>query len=326
MHIDKAIRQFLEYCEIERGHSHYTVRNYEQYLNTFLDWAESQEIEDISQINSENIRAYRLVLARKINNRGDELSHKTQNYYLIALRALLKYLGQNGHEVIGANRIELADTPQRQISFLEPQEVKKLLDAPDKTELIGLRDKAILELLFSTGMRVGELSNLKIKDINIEKGEFVIRGKGGKIRIVYISETAKKALERYMLLRDDHHQALFVAFGRAKNPLIRSKITVNPLTPRSIERMIQKYALECGITKPVTPHTLRHSFATDLLANGADLRSVQELLGHSSVITTQIYTHVTNPKLKEIHKSFHNRNKEETDTDKTPNPPLTDVE
>lgn len=305
MLVQDSIRQFLEYCEIDRGHSRYTVRNYEHYLNYFLDWANENQIEHIEQLSAENVRNYRLVLARKIDEKNHELSRKTQNYYLIALRTMLKYLAKQGIEVIGANRIELADTPERQITFLEIDEVERLLNAPDTTELIGIRDKAILELLFSTGMRVSELTSLKVKDINLEKGEFSVRGKGDKIRTVYISAEAKIYLEKYLKLRKDNESALFVAFGRAKNPLLHQIEEIKPLTARSVERMIQKYAHFAGITKPVTPHTMRHSFATDLLSNGADLRSVQEMLGHSSVITTQIYTHVTNPKLKQIHQQFH---------------------
>ncbi len=314
MLINDGIRQFLEYCEIERGHSQHTVRNYQYYLDFFSAWVHKNELENIEEITYDQLRQYRLFLARRINPKGEELSHKTQNYYLIALRSLFKYLSNRGIQVIGPNRIELADSPQRHINFLQIDEMKKLLDAPDKSELLGIRDKAILELLFSTGMRVGELSSLKIKDLNLQKGEFAISGKGGKIRIVFISKEAKKSLEQYLQMRHDHHEALFIAFGRAKNPLLKNKLEIKPLTPRSIERMVKKYSRQAGITKPISPHSIRHSFATDLLENGADLRSVQEMLGHSSISTTQIYTHVTNPRLKQIHQKFHNIKDKDTQT------------
>lgn len=311
MQIQEAIRRFIEYCEIERGHSQYTVRNYDAYLQYFRFFCAENNIENIEDLSYELIRQFRLKLARSETKNGDFLSHKTQNYYLIALRSMLKYFALNGYPVIDSNRIELADVPGRQINFLEISEITALLEAPDVRTISGLRDKAILETLFSTGLRIGELTKLNKNKINLEKNEFSVKGKGGKVRIVFLTKQASDLIKQYLEKRNDDHEALFIAH-RKKSPLNIESVQSQPLTARSVQRIIKKYAILAGITKPITPHSLRHSFATDLLANGADLRAVQELLGHSSVLTTQIYTHVTNPRLKEIHKRFHNKKIDES--------------
>ncbi len=266
-------KQFLEYLEIEKGRSLKTVENYDRYLKRFLEFSKAKSPADITE---DLVRQYRLYL-----NRAD-LDKSTQNYYVIALRMFLKYLSKRDVESLDAEKIELAKLSQRELDLLDSVDLERLLAAP-----ILPRDKAILEMFFSTGLRISELVNLKIDDIN-KRGEFSVRGKGGKIRVVFISDSAKKAVSDYLEKRGEiDNDQLF------------------PMTPRSIQRMIKKYAIQAGILKKVTPHVLRHAFATDLLQNGADLRSVQALLGHANISTTQIYTHFTDKQLKEVHKAFH---------------------
>jgi site-specific recombinase XerD len=237
----------------------------------------------------------------------EQLSKSTQNYHLIALRSFLKYLARQAVESLPSEQIELAKTPMRQVEFLEVDELDRLLKAPDRTAagMIALRDKAILELLFSTGLRVSELSNLKIENVNLKRDEFTIRGKGGKTRLVFLSSTAKDAIKSYFEKRRDTSPFIFVSHDRAKH----GREETGPLTPRSIQRMVERYATAVGITKHITPHTLRHTFATDLLLSGADIRSVQSMLGHSSITTTQIYTHITNNQMKDVYEKFHGKNR-----------------
>ncbi len=280
-------QRFLEYLEVEKGKSLKTIENYDRYLKRFFEFA---KIKDVKDVSDDLVRRYRMWMNRLKTPSGQELNRKTQNYYLIALRMFLKYLARQGIESLAPERIELAKTPQRDLDLITEEELTRLLEAPKGNSLKDLRDKAILELLFSTGLRVSELCSLSRDHINEAKsGEISIRGKGGKIRVVFISDTAQKALKEYLSKRVDVDEALF------------------PLTPRSIERIVKYYAIKAGISKKVTPHILRHCFATDLLSNGADLRSVQSLLGHSSITTTQIYTHVTDKQLREIHKAFHGK-------------------
>lgn len=280
----KLIREFLEYCEIERGHSQLTIRNYDHYLSRFLEFAEKAGVATPEKIDLELVRQWRLEL-----NRLERMSRATQNYHLIALRSFLKYLAKRDIQTLAAEKIELADTPERQVTFLDENELERLLAAPDLRKPTGARDKAILEVLFSTGLRVSELANLKRTEINLDSGEFAVRGKGGKVRVVFLSDAAKQWLERYLKSRQDDTPTVF------------------PITVRQIQRVVDGHARKAGIVKKVHPHTLRHSMATDLLQGGADLRSVQSLLGHASVTTTQIYTHVTNVQLKEVHKAFHGK-------------------
>lgn len=311
--ISDLVMDFLEYCEIEKGHSQLTIRNYDHYLQRFIEF--TGDIKP-NQIDREKIRNYRLHLNRLKDEKGNSISQTTQNYHLIALRSFLKYLAKEDIAAYAAEKIDLPKTKDRELTFLEPQEVHELLAKPDLHTLPGLRDRAILETLYSTGLRVSELVKLKKDNVNLEKGEFSVKGKGDKIRIVYLSDSAKEWLKKYLNERRDDMPSLFTKHVTRKEiespddydkeELLKSSY----LTPRTIQRIIQKYTRAAGITKHVTPHTLRHSFATDLLANGADLRSVQELLGHSSVTTTQIYTHITNKHLKEIHSSFHDKKKE----------------
>lgn len=293
-------RQFLEYLEIEKGRSFKTIENYDRYLSRFLDWSAIKKTTDITD---DMIRRYRLWLNRlpaqpslSPNNAvaGETLKKKTQNYYLIALRAFLKYLMHIGVPSLEPERIELTKVVERTLDLISHEELERLMKAPEATfatskedEVRHLRDKAILELLFSTGLRVSELCSLN-KDIHLRLDEVSVRGKGDKIRVVFLSGEAKDAIRVYLEKRVDMDEALFVQMG--KNTASKESLR---LTPRSVERMVKHYATVAGITKKVTPHVVRHSFATDLLQNGADLRSVQALLGHANIGTTQIYTHVT---------------------------------
>lgn len=300
--MEKLIRQFLEYLEVERGRSINTIQNYDFYLRRFLEFA---KINSPSQTTLDLVRRYRLALNRQVNHLGKPLKKSTQNYHLIALRSFLKYLAKQDIKSLAPEKIELAKMPERQVEFLEGDDLDRLLEAPFKTtetKIIQLRDKAILELLFSTGLRVSELANLKKEQVNLKKDEFTIRGKGDKLRVVFLSNQTKYWLKQYLDARRDLSPSLFVRHDKAKG-----KEEPGNLTPRSIQRLIKKYAKVAGITKKVTPHTLRHSFATDLLINGADIRSVQAMLGHASITTTQIYTHITNQQLKEVYKAFHQR-------------------
>lgn len=293
MDIKDLFKEYLEYLEIEKGRSLLTARNYGHYLSDFFAFAKVSKPEEITD---DLIRKYRLYLNRKQAKDGGGLKRQTQNYYLIAIRGFLKYLAKRGIKCLPSERIELAKTAGRQIDLISDEELERLLEAPSGGGLKSLRDKAILEILFSTGLRVSELVRLNREDIDFQRGEFSVRGKGDKIRLVFLSESAKKALKNYLDKRGDIEEALFIA---ARKP--------TRLTPRSIERIIKFYSVKAGIAKKLTPHGLRHLFATDLLRGGADLRSVQALLGHSSISTTQIYTHLTNPQLKEVHRSFHAR-------------------
>ncbi|MDD4607395.1 MAG: tyrosine-type recombinase/integrase [Patescibacteria group bacterium] len=310
--LKNLLQEFLEYQEIEKGNSLKTVRNYKAYLRRFLKWA---KVNQPQEITANLVKQYRLWLNRQNNQRGENLKKNTQNYHLIALRSFLKYLAKNNVECLNPDQIELAKTPQRKVEFLEGSDLENLLSAPlkikisenDKTiqndQLIQLRDKAILELLFSTGLRVSELSYLKKEDINLKKEEFTVVGKGNKLRVVFLSNQAKYYLKLYLEKRGDVEPWLFIRHDKA------GKNESKNLTPRSIQRLVKKYAKIAGLTKKITTHTLRHSFATDLLINGADIRSVQSLLGHASITTTQIYTHITDQQLREVYKAFHNKQK-----------------
>ena len=304
MKIADALRRFLEYTEIEKGRSVKTIEIYERYLLRFF---EQQNIQNLSDINEESIRTFRLWLNRQPGSNkksGEALKKKTQNYYLIALRGFLKYFNVREYEVISPEKIELAKVPDREIDLISTVELQRLREKPDLTTLKGLRDKAIIELFFSTGLRVSELTSLP-RDLDLSEGSFPIRGKGEKMRIVFVSDEAKETVDAYLHARKDMDDALFVRVANKSGENSLAKQTSLRLTPRSIERMVRQYAIEAGISKKVTPHVLRHSFATNLLENGADLRSVQALLGHANITTTQVYTHVSDKHLKEIHKKFH---------------------
>lgn len=284
--LEQLKREFLEYTEIEKGRSLKTVENYDRYLTRFLEFSKAKKPQNI---NADEMREYRLWLNRQAASQGDTLKKKTQNYYLIALRAFLKYLAKRGVKTLSPEVIELAKVGERSIDLITPEELRRLLDAPDISTLAGLRDKAILETLFSTGLRVSELCSLP-RDLDLKADEFSVRGKGEKVRVVFLSQEAKSAIKKYLEKRKDvDNNSMF------------------PVTSRSVQRIIKHYAIKAGISKKVTPHVVRHMFATDLLGNGADLRSVQMLLGHANIATTQIYTHVTDKALRETHKKFHSK-------------------
>ena len=324
--IDKFKREFLEYLEIEKGSAIRTIENYDHYLSRYFEFS---KIKKPVEITDDSVREFRLWLNRQSAGAiGETMSKKTQNYYMIALRVFLKYLTKRGIKSMAADQIELAKTPERHLDLITPAELERLLDAPSGSDIKSLRDKAILELLFSTGLRVSELCSLP-RDISISAEELSIRGKGGKVRVVFVSEKARSALKKYLAARKDMEEGLFVslesgnlkkhkkkvenkkpASTRGGSPLLGGKYTgkeYGNLDRHSIERIIKHYAIKAGLYKKVTPHTMRHLFATDLLSNGADIRSVQALLGHSSITTTQIYTHVTDSHLRDIHKKFHNK-------------------
>ncbi len=295
MQLEQLKREFLEYVEITKGRSIKTVQNYDHYLTQFLLFAKVKNPKDI---DDKLIREYRLWLNRKPAKDGT-LKRKTQNYYLIALRAFLKYLARRDEQSYKPEKIELAKVPERSLDLISHAELARLMSAPDVSNLKGLRDKAIMELLFSTGLRVSELC-AQNSDIDLTRDELSVRGKGEKVRVVFLSDDAKAAVSKYLKSRKDMDEALFVNYGRGNSKRTR-------LTPRAVEQIVKHYAVKAGITKKVTPHVIRHSFATDLLENGADLRSVQALLGHANIQTTQVYTHVTDKHLRDIHKKFHGK-------------------
>jgi len=300
MDIKELKKDFLEHLEIEKGRSLKTINNYGRYLDRFLNFS---LITKPSQITDELLRKYRIWLNRQEGITNGTLHKRTQNYYLIALRAFLKYLSKREIESLPPEKIELARTEMRDIDLISGAELERLLKAPEDSDLKSLRDKAILELLFSTGLRVSELASLH-RDIDLSKDEISIRGKGSKIRVVFLSERSKEAIKEYLKKRTDIDNALFINLSLIGK---KEKDTELRLTTRSIERIVKKYAIKAGISKKVTPHVIRHSFATDLLRNGADIRAVQALLGHSNISTTQVYTHITDKHLKDIHKRFHNK-------------------
>ncbi|MGB9707354.1 MAG: tyrosine-type recombinase/integrase [Microgenomates group bacterium] len=311
MEINEAVLRFLEYCELDKNLSLKTVRMYGYYLNFFKEWLVKKyqrEKINVEEINENTIREFRLYLSHYYRNpHKGELKRQTQNYFLVALRSFFRFLIKKGFKVLSPEMIELGKQKDRNIKFLLPEELEKLFKVVDTSEIIGLRDRAILEVLFSTGLRVSELVGLNREQVNIDLGEFGVVGKGGKARVVFLSKRAKEWLKKYLDRRNDPYSPLFIRYSgpKAKEGLTNEKLR---LSVRSVERMIDKYRKKAGILFRIGPHVLRHSFATDLLSHGADLRSVQEMLGHKNISTTQIYTHVTNIRLKEIHEKFHSGN------------------
>ncbi|MBX4191812.1 MAG: tyrosine-type recombinase/integrase [Candidatus Doudnabacteria bacterium] len=307
--LTRYYQQFLEYLEIERNRSKLTLSNYDHYLKRFVEFAFHQGATKPEDIDLELIRSFRLYLNRMVEN-GRPLKIITQNYHLIALRSFLKYLAKRDVKSLAAEKIELPKTPARTVEFLDITDVERLLKATDqeKDKLTKLRDHAILEMLFSTGLRISELISVKKDGINLKRGEFAVRGKGDKMRLVFMSHKAIESINQYLKERKDNSKALFIrhnAKESVEKQMESMSEKVSGLTARSVQRMIKKYAKLAGIVKKITPHTLRHSFATDLLTNGADIRSVQELLGHASISTTQIYTHLTNKRLRDIYDKHH---------------------
>ncbi len=287
--IEEFLERFENYLRIEKNKSQGTIKNYILMLKKLFNWLKENNFKNLDE---EAIFKFRAYLDKK------KISIKTQSYYLISLRSFLRFLKKKGFKVLDPEKIELPKIPEREINILSDEELERLLNAPQGESLKSLRDKAILETLFSTGMRISELCSLN-RDIDIEKGEIKIRGKGGKIRIVFLSPLAKLYLKKYLEKREDQNPALFINLSKNKK--------FERITPRGVQKLIKYYAKKAGILKKVTPHTLRHQFATDLLISGADLRAIQMLLGHKNIQTTQVYTHLTNKELKEIHQAFHGR-------------------
>lgn len=311
MDIEKLKNDFLEHLEIEKNHSQKTIANYDRWLNRFFKISGAKDYKDITE---KAVKKFRIYLNR-LTIKGQLLKIQTQNNFLIAIRQFLRYLAKKDIKTLSAEKIELPKIPMREIEFLEIEEINRLLEAPlkisdtikkDTNNFLTIRDKAILETLFSTGLRVSELCSLNIDKINLETGEFSIRGKGQKIRTVFLSESAKNYLKKYLEIRQRPEEAEKALKNGSSEVLFINK-NGGRLTPRSVERMVKKYAIISGIPKKVVVHSLRHAFATDLLRGGADLRSIQTMLGHSNISTTQIYTHFTNPELKKIHQTFHGR-------------------
>jgi site-specific recombinase XerD len=307
----ERVRGFLEACEIDRNLSPLTIRQYDHYLNHLLGWLgrEQPDVKDLPEITTDVVRHYKLALARHRNEHtGRPLSRATQTYFLIALRSLLRYWTRQGLAVLAPDRIELGKAPSRSLKFLDTDQLRRLLAAPDVNDLRGLRDRALLETFFSTGLRLSELARLDRDHINLKTREFGVIGKGRKPRVVFLSDAASEWLTRYLQARQDRWKPLFIRM-KGKPDLTPGGPAMR-MSSRSIERLVGKYVRIAGLGVKATPHTLRHSFATDLLSNGADLRAVQELLGHANLNTTQIYTHVTNPQLRAAHRKFHSGNRE----------------
>jgi site-specific recombinase XerD len=308
---EPLLNDFLMYLEVERNRSVRTVQNYDFYLQRFFTWTKGAKPQDITL---DMVRQYRVWLNRWTDKNGKPMKKNTQNYHLIALRSFLKYLSKRDVVTLAPEKIELARMPERSVAFLDALELERLLAAPlsgrkqgedGQYSLIQMRDKAILEMLFSTGLRVSELAGLTRQMINLKAEEFTVRGKGDKPRVVFLAESARRWLEQYLGRRRDMESHIFVSHDRAQS----GREDSGGLTPRSIQRIVERYAREVGIMKKITPHTMRHTFATDLLRNGADIRSVQTLLGHSSITTTQIYTHITDERLREVYSTFHAKNR-----------------
>ncbi len=306
---NKHINDFLEHLEVEKNSSKLTIRDYRHYLEVFQKWyATSLPGKTVEDLDLKIIRSYRVFLANRADEKGQTLKKVTQNYYVIALRSLLRFLIKNDVHTLEPSKIELPRTESRSLKFLEREQIDRLVTMPDTTKEDGTRDRAILELLFSTGLRVSELVKLNHEQINIERREFGVVGKGGRARVVFISDRAAEWTDRYVKMRVDVFKPLFIRYSGAV--IEEDGGEKMRLTVRTIERIVKKYTLLARLPVDATVHTLRHSFATDLLTNGADLRSVQEMLGHKNIATTQIYTHVTNKQLRDVHKAFHSGNKD----------------
>lgn len=306
--LPELIDQFLEYLEIERNCSKLTIRDYRHYLQSFYNWFSSALPEKkIQDLDLSIVRKYRVFLANRVDKKGLTLKRVTQNYYIIALRSFLRFLIKNDYKTLEPSKIDLPKTESRSLKFLEKEQIDRLVTSTDTLKEEGLRDRSILELLFSTGLRVSELIKLNHDQINLDRREFGVIGKGGRARIVFVSDRAAKWIQMYLHKRKDNFKPLFIRYSG--KVIEENKGEKMRLTPRSIQRLVKKYVRLARIPVDATVHTLRHSFATDLLINGADLRSVQEMLGHKNISTTQIYTHITNKQLREVHKGFHSGNK-----------------
>jgi site-specific recombinase XerD len=314
MKLTACIDDFLEHLAVEKNRSGKTIVAYRHYLGRLAGWLPSGR--DIESLTAEQVRKYRLYLHNFFDYYGNPLTLKTQSYHIIALRSLLRYASKRDIACLSADKIELPKPEAHQVQFLTNEELERLLANPDTNAMTGLRDRAVLEVLFSTGLRVSELAALDKKMLNTENGELRVIGKGRKERIVFISQRAREWMATYVERRGDELEAAFVGYkgkGSGDHPSAKVEAAATRLTARSVDRIVQKHALGAGIVKNITPHTLRHSFATDLLLGGADIRSVQTLLGHSSITTTQIYTHITNHQLREVYERFHGKDLGDTE-------------
>jgi len=311
----ELVEQFLEYLEVEKNCSPLTIRNYRHYLTRFLNHLSPASPAGgpnpltltPGDVDLETVRKYRLFLARFSDDKGKTLSRQTQSYHVIALRAFLRWLIKNDYETLSPEKIDLPKTESRSLKFLDASQLERLLNQPEISNIRGKRDKAILETLFSTGLRVSELVKLDRSKVDLNRREFGVIGKGGRARVVFLSEKAAEWIKRYLDERDDNFEPLFIRHGGKIDPTTPAEKM--RLTTRSVQRIVEKYVRKAKLPVKITPHGLRHSFATDLLMAGADIRSVQEMLGHKNISTTQIYTHVTNKQLREIHETFHGRGK-----------------
>lgn len=307
--IKKHIDDFLEYLEVEKGCSKLTIRDYRHYLDVFQKWHSSTlPGQSLEKLDLQTVRKYRVFLANQVDAKGKTRKKVTQNYYVIALRSMLRFMIKNDIKTLEPSKIDLPKTESRSLKFLEREQIDRLVTMPDTSKEEGVRDRTILELLFSTGLRVSELVKLNHEQINIERREFGVVGKGGRARVVFISDRAADWIGRYVGMRVDVFKPLFIRYSGAV--IEEDGGEKMRLTVRSVERIVKKYTALAKLPVDATVHTLRHSFATDLLTNGADLRSVQEMLGHKNIATTQIYTHVTNKQLRDVHKAFHSGNKD----------------
>lgn len=304
--IKQAILQFLEYLEIEKNSSKLTIRNYSHYLTIFQGWLQDKKIDNAEKITMDTIRDYRVYLSRRIDDKGSPLSRTTQSYYVISLRSFFKWMTKRDMKVLSPEKIELPKGESRSMKFLDYDQVKRLMQQPNLNEKSGMRDRAILEVLFSTGLRVSELVSLNRDQVNTKRKEFGVIGKGRKHRVVFLSDEACKWLDTYLDTREDDWKPVFIRYSQ-KRPDITSDGTEMRLTTRSVQRIVDKYCRKAHLPIKISPHGLRHSFATDLLMNGAGLRDVQEMLGHKNISTTQIYTHVTRPELKKAYDKFHSK-------------------
>lgn len=299
------ITDFLSHIEVERNLSRLTVRNYRHYLSRFADWFAAQGYTDITQLKLDELRVYRLHLSHMGDETGKELTKRTQAYHVIALRSFLKWLRKIDIDVLAPEKIDLPKQEGMQMKFLNHEQLEHLLAQPLLSTPQGLRDKAIMEMLFSTGLRVSELVSLNREQVDTERKEFGVIGKGRKARVVFLSDRAAQWLERYLVTRSDHYDPVFIRLNRKDTPDADGESL--RLTTRSVQRIVEKYVKQAHLPIKITPHGIRHTFATDLLQHGAGLRDVQEMLGHKNIATTQIYTHVTRPELKKVHEKYHNK-------------------
>lgn len=314
--LHQQITTFLEHIEVERNLSRLTVRNYRHYLSRFADWFTEHGYEKIEQLTLDGVRKYRLYLSEFQDDHGDELTKKTQSYHIIALRSFLKWLVKQDKKVLAPEKIDLPKGEGLHMQFLDPEQMERLMAQPLGSTKQGLRDRAILEVLFSTGLRVSELVSLDRDQVDTQRREFGVIGKGRRARVVFLSERAANHLETYLVARTDHFSPMFIRMNREVDPGTEDEAM--RLTSRSVQRLVEKYVKQAKLPIKITPHGIRHSFATDLLHNGAGLRDVQELLGHKNIVTTQIYTHVTRADLRKVHEKFHGKEESEVSSSKEP--------